>query len=205
MKDVFKIALGIFLGVVAVTACAICAIIGFSAGGLAFLVNIISTPTPEFYPASPTPSLTDQIVNGIDKLSPSLPWGQPNKIDVFEVTTDEYELLGNYKLEDGEIVTPTLGAAFLWVHVSAENIGNNAGDTFFMFKLYYKGETIDDTAMGYYKAINYPSFRSDKVYPKQKKDGWVLFEVRKAIDLSHAYFLIKPLFGDYTVWNFPME
>ncbi len=205
MRDVFKIALGIFLGVVAVASCVICLFVVISVGGISYLGYIITTPSSENYLAAPstlpTPSLSDQILNKADELSPSIPWGKPNIFNDLEITPLEYELKNEYTLESKELVTPQPGATFLWVHVSTENIGENADTTGFIFQLYYKSKTIGDTS--YYEVANRQSFQQwEKIYPGQRLDGWVLFEVPQAIDLSQTYFLVKPFYGNYTAWFF---
>jgi hypothetical protein len=161
---------------------------------------ILATPT-----STSTPTLLSQMLDDMDTLSPSFAWDQPAKIETFNVTPIQYELDYEYALKRGELVTPPPGAAFLWVFVTVDDISDNANDPLFIFELYYRGESIHDTTIGHVdnEPINRPSFRSGKLYPDQRREGWILFEVPKAIDLSDAYFLVRPLSSpaDFTAWQ----
>jgi hypothetical protein len=199
VKSGFKFGIGLVLAVIFL------AIIGFMCCLVLVVLNMMNEATITAPPSpTPTPSLSDQILDHEDVLSPSYVWGQSAKIESLEITPTQYEISQEYTLKRGEIVTPSPGAAFLWVFVTVNNTGDNANDPIFIFELYYRGKTIDDTTFGHIDndPVNRPSFRAEKLYPGQGREGWILFKVPKAIELSDAYFLIRPLHPEYTAWRF---
>jgi hypothetical protein len=164
---------------------------------------ITTSPTP----TSP-PSLMSQILDNEETLSPSYLLGQSASIDSLQVTPVQYEITNEYTSQGGEVITPSSGATFLWVLVTVENTGDNAADPSFIFELYYRGEKTDDKTFGHVDndPINYPSFRSEKLFPNQQIEGWIMFEVPEAINLPNAYFLVRPLVHpEYTAWHFKSD
>jgi hypothetical protein len=176
---------------------------------LSLACGTISSPVSK--PAlTPTAGLSDQIFSHENSLSPANSWNQPALVDKLYITPTEYLIEDEYTLEytsGAEIVTPSPGAAFLWVHIIVENKGDNAQSPLYIFELYYKGEITNKITLGTYEPLPRSKLTLDKINPGIHLDGWILFEVPQDLSLSDVYFLARPVMQpvEFFAWHFPHD
>ncbi len=142
-----------------------------------------------------TPDISDQIMSDSSSLSPALLFTQSAIINDLQLTPVEYRLGKEYYFDSvlgSTQVTPEPGAICLWIFIHIENPGDNAQTPSYIFELYYKGEMTYEHTFGVDHPVSYPGLPLDKLYPGQVREGWVLFDVPEKIDLSYAYFTVRP-------------
>jgi hypothetical protein len=153
-----------------------------------------------------TPDISDQIMSDSPSLSPSLLFDQSAIVNDLQLTPVEYRLEKEYYFQSvlgSTQATPEPGAIFFWISVCLENPGDNAQTPLYIFELYYKGEMLYDHTFGVDHPVGYPGLSIDKLYPGQIREGWVLFDVPEQIDLSYAFFTVRPYMPfQYFVWRF---
>lgn len=161
------------------------------------------TLTPEIPPTS-TQSIWEQIYDRAEELSPCFDWGQTASIQTRDTTFDivpvRYEFEWEY-VPGYHFATAPPGAVFLWVFVTVANTGENADSPGLAFGLYYRGKLMDEESWGVTES--YPPLHVGQLYPNQNSEGWLLFEVPEAIDLSDAYLTMGDFYGTGDMaWRF---
>ena len=199
MKDVLKIALGIFLGVLGLCAFAACLVFGLGSAGVAFLTS--STPTPTG-PAGVVPARTPSPTS---TRLPAQNLGASVQYKDLRVTLDAYEFSGPYRSSSGLKEEPPEGAKFLWLHLIVENTGRNAVDTPLPsdFHVIHEGKQID-ADLFYFGRPGYDEFRPGEIFPNVTRSGWLRFTVPALAEADRLKVIFKPfsLFSEiYYTWN----
>ncbi len=193
MKDALKIALGVFLGVLAILACLACGFIILSVGGAAMLSSYI-TPLPtaenfstaiDLFAATPTPVVTP---------TPIVPIfiGEWAQWDGLSLSVKEYQTTqacpGNY----GQ---PAAGAKFVIAQVTARNASTDVIDMpslKIQLNSYESGLGASLDCRYDQEAFGNACWQwSGKLYPDVICEGWVLFEVPADMSLQNAIIRIQ--------------
>lgn len=162
MKDGLKVGAGIVIGYWALALIGLLALMGIAAvclfcfGGL-LLVSAPGTPTSQ-----PTPNALGQSVVYHD----------------LKVTVVEYQFSGAYKDKYGTDQKPPEQAKFLWLHASAENVGQTALDAPnpFSFQLVYKGTHVSAN-YPFTDRVGYSLYQGGQIYPGVRTEGWIRFDL----------------------------
>jgi len=125
--------------------------------------------------------------------------GESAVVNDISFTLLEYELEDSCRCEymydnRSEISYPAEGAKFLWVRIKAENVGEIARDapSKRRINLLYKGTTIGyGYACGMYRKPKRIVYEGEEIYPTVNKEGWILYEVPKNIDMSQAKICVE--------------
>lgn len=167
MKDSIKIALGIFLGLLAAGLCAVCITLVVSFGGLAYLGSLIESSMEE---ATPTP------VSGHIKACDDL------GLSIISYRVSE-------ACPDGS-GQPSEGAKFIIVEVRAANFADNIISLPYMeFRLndFESGLGSSGDCLYNENAFGNACWQSGgKLFPNESCQGWELFEVPASFDITTA-------------------
>ncbi len=169
MKDSLKIAFGVFLGLLAAGLCVVCLFFTASFGGLAYLDSSIESPTEE--------------------ATPTLVSGHIKNCDDFGFSIESYRVSETCPNGSGQ---PAEGAKFVIVEVRAVNFSDD------IVSLPYIEFRLDDfkSDLGSSGDCRYDENAfsnvcwqsSGKLFPRISCQGWELFEVPTAFDVSTATF-----------------
>ena len=103
------------------------------------------------------------------------------------------EISGNYVTEFGTQRKPTQGRIFLWIHVQLENTGqaNLNLPTVEHFSALYAA-TEFKPAYGHRQG--YPEYTAlgPTLFPGQKVDAWLRFDLPAAAELNDVWFIFMP-------------
>jgi len=195
VRDSLKIAIGIFIGIVAAGACFACALIALSAGG----ISLLSSSMPSII----APDLPDECQGTIFPSSSDFP---PVSIidENFEVRLIEYEISDSYVIKSEGEELPPEGAKFLWLHIAFENIGSNAADApsgahfsvLYQDEYTYSDAYFDDT-------WGFESYRGGETFPGVSRQGWLRFAIPSSAepeDIGIVYSPIDVLSTDRFLW-----
>jgi hypothetical protein len=117
-------------------------------------------------------------------IASSLSLAQPVTIDGLQVVVDRYEM--------SEAAAPAPGAQLLWVHIAVQNVGDVPIDEAVLLKMGYKGAEVGQSFV-YDDA--HPSFPGTvRLFPNIGSEGWVVFEVPLAVELSEVSVIFKEVF-----------
>ena len=116
------------------------------------------------------------------------------------ITVLEHELTGCYTSEHGSEICPPEGAVYLWVHLLRKNLGNGSAlpiYSCFWISLLYRGDELRPSWDGDYYPwrVSWSGGGCNKVYPGNRDEGWVCFEVPAGIDLSEATLHVESYQG----------
>ena len=177
------------------------------------LITIAAIVTVAIFAGCVEPTVTPTPI-----LKTELPLGESTVVDDILFTLFEYELEDNCRCEyvhdnRSEISYPAEGAKFLWVHVKAENVGEIAREAppKHYIHLLYKGTKIGyRSACGMYRKPERIVYEGGEIYPTVNKEGWILYEVPKNIDMSQAKICVefpKERYAPYgqgetVIWSF---
>lgn len=107
--------------------------------------------------------------------------GQSVVYQDMKTTVIEYQFGGAYIDENGYERKPHEKEKFLWLHISAENVGQvtaeaTSGND---FQPIYKGTKVAGGTYIYYRP-GYSDYQRDRISPGTRTDGWLLFYVPEA-------------------------
>lgn len=199
MKDSVKIALGIFLGIVALCACATCLFFALSATGVTLLAAAPTSTLPQ--PVGPIPARTP--ATSLTQ-SPPQQLGRSVVHNDLKITLNAHEVSGSYVDSYDMQESPVEGAKFLWISVTVENVGKNAVYAPFAsdFHVINEGEQTDSD---FYFASRpgYEQYEGGEIFPGVSKSGWIRFTIPGAAQPNELIVVFKPLdlFSDtYYTW-----
>jgi hypothetical protein len=170
MKKLSSIfAIGLFI----LTAC--------SSAGQTSITPAAATPSPQ--PAAteikvfPTPS----------SLSDSIIW------DDLQVTMDQLEITQDYMTDYGSSRIPPAGQKFLWVNIRLENMGQSELDVPLSehFSVLYAGTELKPSYGHRQGYVDYTAL-SSVIFPNQKLDSWLRFDIPTAAELNELRFVFLP-------------
>lgn len=212
MRDVFKTAVGTFIGLMGFSACCACAFSFFTMMGAVLAGSLAPLPT-----LLATGDLTKRGSQSLGTPSPPKRLGSAVEVDGLSVALSGYEFSGSYKgtypgspfQEEGEqteyVDSPLEGAQFLWLHLRIENSGQAplygpTPDEFFILR---DGEQTDSD---YYwlEHPDYGTIQEGLIFPGVKREGWFRFTVPLAYRPENIVVAYKPyaLEGDeYFAWS----
>lgn len=201
MKESVKIALGIFLGIVALCSCAFCLFFGLSAMGITFIAVAPTSTPPQLRPAGLIPAQTP--VETLIEAPSQQPGGSVIHEDL-KITLNAYEIsgsyVGNYDMQE----SPPDGANFLWINVTVENIGKNAVYAPYSvdFHVIYEGEQTD-VDIFFTSCPGYEQYEGGEIFPGVSKSGWLRFTIPAVAQPEQLTIVFKPeLFSDiYYTWR----
>ena len=136
------------------------------------LSELMATPTPTLIP-TPIPVLSE---------------GETLTVGDLAVAILEHELSGCVTNETGWEECPSEGAAYLWVHLLAENIGDNSAlpvEVPDRVALVYQGEELWPEGFSL-EGFGRSDWRPGELYPGIHGDGWEVFEVPAGVDLGQV-------------------
>ena len=177
MKESFKIALGVFLGLLAAGLCAVCIFFTISFSGLAYLFSSIdvpgSTPVSPDFSLYPTLSATSTPVPGYIKQCHDLGLS----IESYRVSETCPDSLGQ----------PAEGAKFVVVEIKAVNFSDDViSFPYIEFRLDGYQSGLGSTGDCRYNNEAFGNACSGKLFPGVSCQGWELFEVPVSFDASAA-------------------
>ena len=137
--------------------------------------------------------------------------GQTALLDDIAFTVVKFEERDRiHKYRFGGDITPSEGAKFLFIYVKAKNIGEvpiSVPDESLDIVMIYKGGEIRPEYQFHQSEFVCPTFESfqplyhklydEKLFPNVTKEGWILFEVPKEIDLPHAEIRVNSPIKQY--------
>jgi hypothetical protein len=161
------------IGLVILTAC--------SSAGQTSITPAAATPSPQ--PAAteikvfPTPS----------SLSDSIIW------DDLQVTMDQLEITQDYMTDYGSSRIPPAGQKFLWVNIRLENMGQSELDVPLSehFSVLYAGTELKPSYGHRQGYVDYTAL-SSVIFPNQKLDSWLRFDIPTAAELNELHFVFLP-------------
>lgn len=131
----------------------------------------------------------------LEQASDELAVPPPSPLVLGETAAINGLVLGAQRYEVAFIgpVTPSPGAKFLWVFISVRNVGDLPQRLpLFATALLYKGQPMIKPPLSGQGDSDHPLFRLPKaLYPGVTAEGWELWEVPSAIDLSQAVVQIR--------------
>ena len=125
----------------------------------------------------------------------SLREGETWAVGDLAVTVLEHELTGCVVTAEGEEKCPPEGAAYLWVHLLAQHIGDTSAlpvDASFSTEVFYRGNRQDDNYLwsGRPGKPHWPGYSDGsgptELYPGTQCEGWLGFTVPVGIVLSET-------------------
>ena len=170
MKPITSI---LFVGLFVLSACT-------SAGGF--------SPTPVSTPGLPQPTVTVSRVVP----TPSSP-GDPVLWRDLQVSMDQPESTDTFINEFGSQRVPSAGQKFLWIHLALENIGTEEiplpeSENFSVLYAESEFKPIYGHRQGY---ADYTDLGA-VLFPKQKLDAWLRFDIPAEADLRELWFVFLP-------------
>ena len=134
-------------------------------------------PDPTGFKVFPTPS----------SLSDSIIW------DDLQVTMDQLEITQDYMTDYGSTRIPPTGQKFLWVQVRLENTGQIEMDVPISehFSVLYAGTELKPS-YGHRQGYTDYTTLGSVIFPNQKLDGWLRFDIPTAAELNELRFVFLP-------------
>lgn len=196
MKDSVKIGYGIVLGILVLLALCI--------GGL--MVIGVLVPEPEEVLEEVEKELFPTPTEAFAPRDKALPLGEWATMEGVTVSVAHYEFASSYEEEYVGQVAPEEGAKFLWIHVSAENVGEveKGLPHAWFFRLLYKGHGIHGFAPALVKGRK--TYNAESVYPGVSREGWILYELPIAAEADEIVVRLERYRGpaqesEYTFWR----
>ena len=156
----------------------------------------------EKHPSAPTITPTPTSPTGLSL-------GESAVVDDILFTLLEYEFEDSYRCEyiydnRSETSYPAEGAKFLWVRVKAENVGEIAREAppkAYINLLYKSTKSGYGSACGMYRKPERIVYNGGEIYPTVNKEGWIIYEVPKGIDISQAKISVEFEKGKSMTWS----
>jgi Domain of unknown function (DUF4352) len=143
----------------------------------AVVATASSQPSPTGIKILPTPSLPGD----------SVTWRN------LQVSMEQAEITESFINEFNSQRVPSLGKKFLWVHIALENVGNDEislpePENFSVLYAESEFKPIYGHRQGYadYTTLDSPLF------PGQKLDAWLRFDIPDTADLKDLWFVFLP-------------
>lgn len=196
MKDSLKIGCGIVLAILVILALCI--------GGL--MVIGVLAPEPEQVLEEVERELFPTPTEAFAPREKALPLGEWATTAGVTVSVAHYEFASSYEEEYVGQVAPEGGAKFLWIHVSAENVGEveKGLPHAYFFSLLYKGNEIYGFTPALLKGRK--TYDAESVYPGVSREGWILYELPIAAEADEIVVRLQRYRGpaeesEYTFWR----
>ena len=197
MKDSLKIGCGIVLGILVILALCI--------GGL--MVIGVLAPEPEEVLEEVEKELFATPTEALAPREKALPLGEWATVAGVTVSVADYEFASSYEKEYYPYqVAPEEGAKFLWIHVSAENVGDveKGLPHAYFFELLYKGSETYGFAPALVKGRK--TYDAESVYPGVSREGWILYELPIAAEADEIVVRLQWYGGpghesEYSFWR----
>jgi hypothetical protein len=138
--------------------------------------------------ASPQPDATGiKVFPTPSALSDSIIW------DGLQVTMDQIEITQDYMTDYGSTRIPPTGQKFLWVHVRLENTGPIEMDVpnSEHFSVLYAGTELKPS-YGHRQGYTDYTTLGSVIFPNQKLDSWLRFDIPTAAELKDLRFVFLP-------------
>ena len=138
--------------------------------------------------ASPQPDVTGfKVFPTPSSLSDSIIWNG------LQVTMDQLEITQDYMTDYGSTRIPPTGQKFLWVQVRLENTGQIEIDVPISehFSVLYAGTELKPSYGHRQGYTDYTTLVS-VIFPSQKLDGWLRFDIPTAAELNELRFVFLP-------------
>lgn len=139
--------------------------------------------------------------------TPSIP-GNSITWNELQVTMALPEITQDYVTDFGSSRIPTEGNKFLWVHLQLKNAGKIEMDIplFEHFSILYAGTELKPT---YGHRAGYTDYTTlgTNIFPNQKLDGWLRFDIPQSAELNDLRFVFLPkssqVGASYSSPNYP--
>ena len=165
---------------------------GLLATGMFILTACSFTSQTSPTPAVATPSAEPagavvRVFPTPSSLSDSITW------DNLQVTMDQLEITQDYMTDYGSSRIPPTGQKFLWVHVRLENTGQIEMDVPISehFSVLYAGTELKPS-YGHRQGYTDYTTLGPVIFPNQKLDSWLRFDVPTAAKLNELRFVFLP-------------
>ena len=138
--------------------------------------------------ASPQPDVTGfKVFPTPSSLSDSIIWNG------LQVTMDQLEITQDYMTDYGSTRIPPTGQKFLWVQVRLENTGQIEMDVPISehFSVLYAGTELKPS-YGHRQGYTDYTTLGLVIFPNQKLDGWLRFDIPTAAELNELRFVFLP-------------
>jgi hypothetical protein len=138
--------------------------------------------------ASPQPDATGiKVFPTPSALSDSIIW------DGLQVTMDQLEITQDYMTDYGSSRIPPAGQKFLWVNIRLENMGQSELDVPLSehFSVLYAGTELKPSYGHRQGYADYTTLGS-VIFPNQKLDSWLRFDIPTAAELNELRFVFLP-------------
>jgi hypothetical protein len=138
--------------------------------------------------ASPQPDATGiKVFPTPSALSDSIIW------DGLQVTMDQLEITQDYMTDYGSSRIPPAGQKFLWVNIRLENMGQSELDIPLSehFSVLYAGTELKPSYGHRQGYADYTTLGS-VIFPNQKLDSWLRFDIPTAAELNELRFVFLP-------------
>jgi hypothetical protein len=176
------LAIGLFI----LTAC--------SSSGQTSATALPTTPSPQptAIKVLPTPSVPGD----------SITWNN------LQVGMDQLEITQDYMTDYGSSRIPPAGQKFLWVHLSLKNIGQIEMDVPLSehFSVLYAGAELKPSYGHRQAFVDYTTLGS-VIFPNQKLESWLRFDIPTAAELKNLRFVFLPesaqVGASYSSPNYP--
>lgn len=128
-----------------------------------------------------------------EEVASNLDLGEPVTIDDVRLTVDQFKMSESAG-EEPFVATPAPGAKFLWIHVTAQNVGETQISRFVNVRSKYRGEEIGSSFLIQISLQDpaFPPFNSSvNLFPGAQSEGWKVFEVPVGLDPAEVAVLLK--------------
>ena len=148
--------------------------------------NLRAAPTVNYSTSTPTPTQ-------VRSLPTPIPKGQAITNQDLRVSMDQAEITTGYDTDYGFRRDPTLGGKFLWVNIRLENLSakeQNLPGLAHFSAVYSQSEF--KPAYGHRQGyLDYTTLKP-ALYPGQKVDAWLRFDIPAAAELKDLRFVFLP-------------
>jgi surface antigen len=113
--------------------------------------------------------------------------------DGLQVTMDQLEITQDYMTDYGSTRIPPTGQKFLWVQVRLENTGHIELDVPLSehFSVLYAGTELKPS-YGHRQGYTDYTTLGSVIFPNQKLDSWLRFDIPTAAELNELHFVFLP-------------
>jgi hypothetical protein len=110
-----------------------------------------------------------------------------------QVTLDQAEITGEFNTEFGSTRKPSPGMKFMWVHVQLNNLGRVEIEVPILehFSVLYAAAELKPI-YGYRQGYTEYSTLGPILFPDQKADGWIRFDIPAAAELKDLLCVFIP-------------
>lgn len=110
-----------------------------------------------------------------------------------QVTLDQVEITGEFTTEFGSTRDPSPGMKFMWIHVQLTNVGQIEIEVPILehFSVLYAAVELKPT-YGYRQGYTEYSTLGPILFPDQKADGWIRFDIPAAAELTDLLCVFIP-------------